>query len=70
VTKLGSSLKGSVEKYNAFVGTLESRVLPTARKISAFDPSSLKEAPAPQALESTPRLLAAPELIADQERSA
>jgi DNA recombination protein RmuC len=64
VAKLGNSLKGSVEKYNAFVGTLESRVLPTARRINAFDPTSLDNAKAPAPLESTPRLLAAPELIA------
>ncbi|NKX53720.1 DNA recombination protein RmuC [Arthrobacter mobilis] len=64
VAKLGSSLKGSVEKYNAFVGTLESRVLPTARRINAFDPTSLDNAKAPEPLETTPRLLAAPELIA------
>lgn len=70
VTRLGSSLKGSVEKYNSFVGTLESRVLPTARKINAFDPSALEPAPGPTALESTPRLLSAPELITGQERSA
>lgn len=64
VAKLGSSLKGSVEKYNAFVGTLESRVLPTARRINSFDPTSLDNAKAPAPVESTPRLLAAPELLA------
>jgi DNA recombination protein RmuC len=63
VGKLGNALKGSVEKYNAFVGTLESRVLPTARRINSFDPTSLDNAKAPAPLESTPRLLAAPELI-------
>lgn len=41
VAKLGSSLRTSVEKYNAFVGTLETRVLPTARRIEAFDAASL-----------------------------
>lgn len=41
VTKLGSSLKTSVERYNSFVGALESRVLPTARRIGAFDSASL-----------------------------
>ncbi|EMY35477.1 DNA recombination protein rmuC [Arthrobacter crystallopoietes BAB-32] len=70
VTRLGSSLKSSVEKYNSFVGTLESRVLPTARKITAFDPGALEPPAGPTALESTPRLLSAPELIAGQERSA
>ena len=41
VTRLGASLTTSVERYNAFVGALESRVLPTARRIGAFDSASL-----------------------------
>ncbi len=41
VTRLGTSLKTSVERYNSFVGALESRVLPTARRIGAFDSASL-----------------------------
>ncbi|MHA7279024.1 DNA recombination protein RmuC [Arthrobacter sp. MDT2-2] len=41
VTRLGASLKTSVERYNSFVGALESRVLPTARRIGAFDSASL-----------------------------
>ncbi|WP_294568577.1 DNA recombination protein RmuC [uncultured Arthrobacter sp.] len=74
VAKLGSSLKASVEKYNSFVGTLETRVLPTARRIGAFDAASLDAVPAGagpeksafsgiQAVEATPRLLGAPELL-------
>lgn len=38
VAKLGASLRGSVERYNAFVGALESRVLPSARRIRDMDP--------------------------------
>ncbi|RJU02789.1 DNA recombination protein RmuC [Arthrobacter frigidicola] len=74
VAKLGSSLKASVEKYNSFVGTLETRVLPTARRIGAFDAASLDAVPSGtgpeksafsgiQAVEATPRLLGAPELL-------
>ncbi|MBG6179819.1 DNA recombination protein RmuC [Arthrobacter sp. CAN_A1] len=71
VTKLGNSLKTSVEKYNSFVGTLESRVLPTARRINEFDSASLASAhPAEKSsqlrvspVESTPRLLSAAELL-------
>ncbi|MHA7275139.1 DNA recombination protein RmuC [Arthrobacter sp. Hz1] len=74
VTKLGNSLKTSVEKYNSFVGTLESRVLPTARRINEFDSASLASAhPSEKSsqlrvppVESTPRLLSAAELL-DQE---
>ena len=70
VTRLGSSLKSSVERYNSFVGTLESRVLPTARKINAFDATVLEEPTAPAALENTPRLLSAPELIENRDPAA
>ncbi|WP_026536502.1 DNA recombination protein RmuC [Arthrobacter sp. H14] len=69
VTKLGSSLKSSVERYNSFVGTLESRVFPTARRINAIDPSTFTEnAQKAPPLESTPRLLGAPELLEYQDR--
>ncbi|HKS02467.1 MAG TPA: DNA recombination protein RmuC, partial [Arthrobacter sp.] len=59
IGKLGSSLKSSVDRYNAMVGTLEARVLPTARKLNALDTSGLATPPAVQV---TPRSLAAPEL--------
>ncbi len=63
ITRLGSSLKSSVEKYNSFVGTLESRVLPTARRINAFEPDPDNSGLDTQSVEVTPRLLSAPELI-------
>jgi DNA recombination protein RmuC len=59
VSKLGSSLKSSVDRYNSLVGTLEARVLPTARKLNALDESGLVT---PAAVEVTPRSVAAPEL--------
>jgi DNA recombination protein RmuC len=59
IGKLGSSLKSSVDRYNAMVGTLEARVLPTARKLNALDTSGLET---PSAVQVTPRSLAAPEL--------
>ncbi|MDQ0633154.1 DNA recombination protein RmuC [Arthrobacter pascens] len=58
VSKLGSSLKSSVDRYNSMVGTLEARILPTARKLNALDESGLVT---PAAVEVTPRSLAAPE---------
>lgn len=61
VGKLGSSLKTSVDRYNALVGTLEARVLPTARKLNTMDEAGLA---APPAVEAVPRALAAPELLA------
>lgn len=59
VGKLGSSLKTSVERYNALVGTLEARVLPTARKLSALEDAGLA---VPARVEAAPRSLSAPEL--------
>ena len=64
VGKLGSSLKSSVDRYNSMVGTLEARILPTARKLNAMEESGLLT---PAALEVTPRSLAAPELQQDNE---
>lgn len=63
VGKLGSSLKSSVDRYNSMIGTLEARILPTARKLNAMDGSGLAT---PPALEVTPRSLAAPELQQDE----
>ena len=64
VTKLGSSLKTSVERYNSMVGTLEARVLPTARKLNALEATGLTT---PPAVEVTPRAVAAPELQSRDE---
>ncbi|MDJ0317642.1 MULTISPECIES: DNA recombination protein RmuC [Arthrobacter] len=58
VSAVGVSLKTSVDRYNKLVGTLEARVLPTARKLNALDPKSLES---PAQVESTPRILTAPE---------
>lgn len=64
VGKLGSSLKSSVDRYNAMVGSLESRVFPVARKLDAFDPESIVS---PSVVEVQPRLITAPELIDPNE---
>ena len=40
-TKLGTQLTRTVAAYNAFVSSLESRVLPTARKLQNLDPSTV-----------------------------
>ncbi|MCU1517468.1 MAG: recombinase RmuC [Pseudarthrobacter sp.] len=65
VGKLGASLKSSVDRYNSMVGTLEARILPTARKLNAMDGAGLLT---PPSLDVTPRSLAAPEL--QQEEAA
>ncbi|CAN7432898.1 DNA recombination protein RmuC [Arthrobacter sp. LjRoot78] len=63
VTKLGSSLKTSVDRYNSMVGTLEARILPTARKLNALEAEGLTT---PPAIEVTPRSVAAPELQSEE----
>ncbi|WP_427171850.1 DNA recombination protein RmuC [Arthrobacter sp. 92] len=63
VTKLGSSLKSSVDRYNSMIGTLEARVLPTARKLNTLDSAGLVT---PAAIDVTTRSVAAPELQSEE----
>ena len=50
-------LSGAVESYNKAVGSLESRVLVTARKLKELDPGLDKELESPEVLDMQPRLL-------------
>jgi DNA recombination protein RmuC len=61
-TKLGRTLQSSVEAYNAMVGSLESRVLVTARRMQALEVVTDELAPLTP-VTSGPRLLTAQELI-------
>lgn len=58
--KLGRTLSRGVQDYNAFVGSLERQVLPTARRISALNGEKIGTEPAQ--LEDAVRPLVAPEL--------
>ncbi|MFM6847896.1 MAG: DNA recombination protein RmuC [Terrabacter sp.] len=69
VTAMGQSLSRSVEQYNKFVGTLESRVLVTARRMHELHLTS-EQPPALLPLEVAPRSLSAAELTDDLGRDA
>ncbi len=60
---VGRSLARSVQAYNSAVGTLESRVLVTARRLKDKGITAPGEFPEPQTVDHTPRPLGAPELI-------
>jgi len=60
---VGRSLAKSVQAYNSAVGTLESRVLVTARRLKDKGVSAPGEFPEPEAIDQTPRPLGAPELV-------
>jgi len=60
--RMGSALQRSVEAYNQLVGTLESRVLVSARRMHEAGVVEA-ELPAPPPVEAGPRVLTAIELI-------
>jgi DNA recombination protein RmuC len=66
VDRLGRSLTASVVAYNQAVGTLESRVLVTARRLSDLGVVG-SELPAPASVLDTTRPLSAPELVTGTE---
>jgi len=63
--KLGRSLQRAVEDYNALVGTLERRVLVTARRMRDLDLTDTEVEPIP-VLRHSPRAMTAAELLTGQ----
>ncbi|HEU0257095.1 MAG TPA: DNA recombination protein RmuC [Microbacteriaceae bacterium] len=70
--RLRKSLQSTVEHYNKFANSLESRVLVTARRFPGIDETKLL--PQAAVIEESPRMLTAPELdpgsAAERERPA
>jgi len=64
VDHLGRALAKAVTSYNQAVGSLESRVLPSARRLNELGVVD-GELTAPALVEEAPRALSAPELIAE-----
>lgn len=60
---VGRSLSKAVQAYNGAVGTLESRVLVTARRLKDKGVTPSEEFREVETIEQTPRLLGAPELV-------
>lgn len=68
IDKLGRTIDRTVKDYNAFIGSFERQVFPTARKLGALSSESLFPELAP--LEETPRELSGHELLAELEAAA
>ena len=60
---LRRAIERTVDSYNKFAGSLESRVLVTARKFPGIDATKLDSLATPAAIERAPRRLTAPELL-------
>ncbi|WP_240919093.1 DNA recombination protein RmuC [Kocuria sp. KD4] len=66
LSDMGGSLRRSVDGYNKLVGSLESRVLPSARKIAELDPTSTgTNALDTKPVDSVPRSVTATEFVRD-----
>ena len=60
VAKMGRGLEQAVNSYNAGIGSLDSRVLPQARRLEELDATTAKTFVAPPPVENVVRQLSAP----------
>lgn len=63
--RLGATIDNAVSHYNSTVGSLESRVLVTAKRIAELGARSDKEIPEPQLIDTRPRELSSALPVAD-----
>ena len=64
VAKMGRGLSQAINAYNASVGALEGRVLPSARRLETLGPAAgLTAIEQPSQVEAIPRQVVAPELV-------
>ncbi|HXH60504.1 MAG TPA: DNA recombination protein RmuC, partial [Fimbriimonadaceae bacterium] len=68
-TKLGSALKQAGNAYNAFGSSLETRVLPAARKFKDHGVQSNKDVAAIEPIELNPRPITSDELTGNGQLS-
>lgn len=68
VERVGKALSNAVGSYNQAVGSLESRVMVTARRLNSLEVVDA-ELKSPDSVEATPRPLSAPELLSDIDES-
>ena len=68
--ELRRAIERTVDSYNRFVGSLETRVLVTARKFPGIDETKLDLIDPPAVVDRVPRPLTAPELLAREHGDA
>ncbi|MBI2060372.1 MAG: DNA recombination protein RmuC [Nitrospirae bacterium] len=66
IGEVGKGLEKANASYNSAVGSMEARVLPAARRFKDLGAAPGAEVPLVQPIETTPRVLTAPELSEDQ----
>ncbi len=67
---VGRSIKQAADSYDKFVGSLEQKVLPGARRFKELGVSSVKELDVPEPLVMTLRKVTKPELVVERDREA
>lgn len=67
IGEIGMGLEKANAAYNSAVGSIEARVLPAARRFKDLGAAPGAEVPMVEPIETTPRMLTAPELVEDAD---